>query len=99
MYVRRANRGEGLGKNRRGRVDALEATKREENAGLGKTKERYAWDEKWWEGHYANAAHKFAAAVGASGGHGAGASDAESSDSSDSEEDALMVKLGTVAKW
>ena len=70
-------------------------TKREENAGLGKTKERYAWDEKWWEGHYANAAHKFAAAVGASGG-GAGASDSESSDSSDSEEDALMVKLGTV---
>jgi Pin2-interacting protein X1 len=94
--VRRANRGEGLGKNRHGRVDALEVTKREENAGLGKTKERYAWDEKWWEGHYANAAHKFAAAVGASGGAGAGASDAESSDSSDSEEDALMVKLGTV---
>jgi len=91
----RANRGEGLGKNRHGRVDALEVTKREENAGLGKTKERYAWDEKWWEGHYANAAHKFAAAVGASGG-GAGTSDSESSDSSDSEEDALMVKLGTV---
>lgn len=92
MCDARANRGEGLGKNRHGRVDALEVTKREENAGLGKTKERYAWDEKWWEGHYANAAHKFAAAVG-----DAGASDSESSsDSDDSEEDALMVKLGTV---
>jgi len=75
----------------------LEVTKREANAGLGKTKERYAWDEKWWEGHYANAAHKFAAAVGANGGgDGDAASDSGDSDSGDSEEDALMVKLGTV---
>ena len=38
--------------------------KREDNAGVGKRKTRYAWDEKWWEGTYANAASKIARVVG-----------------------------------
>lgn len=30
-----------------------------ERQGVGARVERYVWDEKWWEGHYANAAEKF----------------------------------------
>ena len=70
---------------------AIEVAKREDNAGVGTTKERYAWDKKWWEGHYASAADKFAAAVGSKG---EGSSSDSSDSDSDDEEAELMMKLG-----
>ena len=69
---------------------AIEVAKREDNAGVGTTKERYAWDKKWWEGHYASAADKFAAAVGRAG----ACSSSESESESDDDEAELMMKLG-----
>ena len=100
-------RGRGLGKRQHGRAEAIEVVKREENVGLGATRERYNWEDKWWEEHYASAASKVARAIGkgkkssssssSRSSSSRGGSDSESDDDSDDDEDAaLMVKLGTV---
>ena len=99
-------RGRGLGKRQHGRAEAIEVVKREENVGLGATRERYNWEDKWWEERYASAASKIARAIGkgkksssssSPSSSSRGGSDSESDDDSDDDEDAaLMVKLGTV---
>ena len=101
-------RGRGLGKRQHGRAEAIEVVKREENVGLGATRERYNWEKKWWEEHYASAASKIAKAIGngkksssssssSPSSSSRGGSDSESDDDSDDDEDAaLAVKLGTV---
>ena len=76
--------------------------KREDNAGVGRAKTRYAWDEKWWEGTYANAASKIARVVGGEDDEKTTSSTStsgrggDSSESEDSSEDELAARLGTV---
>ena len=75
--------------------------KREDNAGVGKRKTRYAWDEKWWEGTYANAASKIARVVGGeedgktTSSTSTSGRDGDSSESEDSSEDEVAARLGT----
>ena len=98
---RARDRGDGLGKRRHGRAEAIEVVKREDNAGVGKRKTRYAWDEKWWEGTYANAASKIARVVGGEEDGKTTSStltsgrDGDSSESEDSSEDEVAARLGT----
>ena len=69
-------KGQALGVNpEKGLKEALEVEKKEAREGVGKKKERYNWEEKWWEGHFKSAAEKFALAV--KGGDDGGDSDEE----------------------
>lgn len=73
----------------------------EDNVGVGKRKMRYAWDEKWWEGTYANAVSKIVCVVG---GEEDGkmmllmlmlGCDGDLSESEDLSEDEVAARLGT----
>ena len=43
--------GDGLGLGKDGIRNAIEIKKKDDLKGVGKTSERYNWEEKWWEGH------------------------------------------------
>jgi hypothetical protein len=86
--------GEGLGKQRDGIKEHVKVKQREFNIGLGAEKERYKWEEKWWENHYEGAAAKIAAACADAGvAVDDGGSDGSDSDSdSDADSDSEMAR-------
>eukprot|EP00227_Mantoniella_beaufortii_P021161 CAMPEP_0197578390 /NCGR_PEP_ID=MMETSP1326-20131121/2624_1 /TAXON_ID=1155430 /ORGANISM="Genus nov. species nov., Strain RCC2288" /LENGTH=205 /DNA_ID=CAMNT_0043141569 /DNA_START=161 /DNA_END=774 /DNA_ORIENTATION=+ len=87
------NEGEGLGKNKHGMSEALKAKRREDLIGIGAEDSlRYKWEEKWWEGHFkdaASACDKFASAVAA---NAADDSDDGADSDSDSDSDSEMAR-------
>ena len=55
----------------KGLKEAISVDAKNDREGVGKEKkERYNWEEKWWEGHFKSAAEKFALAVVKGGGKG-----------------------------
>ena len=64
--------GDALGANpSKGLKEAISVDMKNDREGVGKEKkERYNWEEKWWEGHFKSAAEKFALAVVEGGGKG-----------------------------
>ena len=70
-------RGDALGANpSKGLKEAISVDVKNDREGVGKEKkERYNWEEKWWEGHFKSAAEKFALAVVEGGGKGGGKDD------------------------
>ena len=66
--------GDALGVNpSKGLKEAISVDAKNDREGVGKEKkERYNWEEKWWEGHFKSAAEKFALAVVEGGGKGGG---------------------------
>ena len=70
-------RGDALGANpSKGLKEAISVDMKNDREGVGKEKkERYNWEEKWWEGHFKSAAEKFALAVVEGGGKGGGKDD------------------------
>lgn len=62
--------GDALGVNpSKGLKEAISVDAKNDREGVGKEKkERYNWEEKWWEGHFKSAAEKFALAVVKGGG-------------------------------
>lgn len=86
--------GDGLGKHRQGMSEAIKVKKREDQQGLGADEAlRYKWEEKWWEGHFASAADKFARAVAAH----ADSSDSDNSDSDSDSDDDMARNLAACA--
>ena len=80
--------GDGLGKNRQGMAEAIKVKKREHQEGLGAEDSlRYKWEEKWWEGHFASAADKFARAANLAQDDAKRSSSSSSSSSDDSDDD------------
>jgi len=89
--------GDALGVNpSKGLKEAISVDAKNDREGVGKEKkERYNWEEKWWEGHFKSAAEKFALAVVKGGGKGGKDDDerkgkgntSSSSSSSESESD------------
>ena len=71
--------GDALGANpSKGLKEAISVDMKNDREGVGKEKkERYNWEEKWWEGHFKSAAEKFALAVVEGGGKGGGKDDDE----------------------
>ena len=69
--------GDALGANpSKGLKEAISVDMKNDREGVGKEKkERYNWEEKWWEGHFKSAAEKFALAVVEGGGKGGGKDD------------------------
>ena len=69
--------GDALGVNpSKGLKEAISVDAKNDREGVGKEKkERYNWEEKWWEGHFKSAAEKFALAVVEGGGKGGGKDD------------------------
>ena len=57
--------------------------KREDGVGLGRREARYRWDEKWWEGSFANAAEKIARVMGKGDSDAASTSESASESASD----------------
>ena len=78
--------GDGLGLGKDGIRNAIEIKKKDDLKGVGKTSERYNWEEKWWEGHFKKAADKFKAVVDLSAKDAVDGDDSDDGDDSETDE-------------